>query len=372
MTSCDVLIVGGGPAGSTCAWKLVREGMNVIVVDKARFPRDKVCAGWITPQVVQSLQLDVASYSRSRTFEPFSGFHVGLFDQPGVEVAYDHPVSFGIRRCEFDDYLLQRSGAPLRLGSAVNEIQRSTTGWTINGELECRMLVGAGGHFCPVARRLRKADSARRSLVTAVEVEFPVGAGPECGPARHPRLYFRDDLSGYGWCVRKGEYLNVGIGLVDSRETTSELSRLEEILAADRAWPREPRPRFHGHAYYLYDGARSEVVDDGVLLIGDAAGLAYPQSGEGIRPAIESGLMAAETILEARGNYARARLNGYRAKLVRRLGNAKASLASRTFQSLGQGLQHSLVRRFMRWPRFVSRYVMGRGFLHSDQAAFLS
>ena len=53
MDRCDVLIVGGGPAGSSCAWRLVTAGLDVVVVDKANFPRDKVCAGWITPAVVR-------------------------------------------------------------------------------------------------------------------------------------------------------------------------------------------------------------------------------------------------------------------------------------------------------------------------------
>ncbi len=56
METCDVLIAGGGPAGSTCAWALRQAGLDVIVADKAIFPRDKVCAGWITPQVVTDLR----------------------------------------------------------------------------------------------------------------------------------------------------------------------------------------------------------------------------------------------------------------------------------------------------------------------------
>ena len=59
METCDVLIVGGGPAGSSCAWGLRYAGLDVLVVDRKAFPRDKVCAGWITPQVVQSLTIDL-------------------------------------------------------------------------------------------------------------------------------------------------------------------------------------------------------------------------------------------------------------------------------------------------------------------------
>jgi flavin-dependent dehydrogenase len=105
--TCDVLIAGGGPAGSACAWQLRKAGFDVIVVDKATFPRDKVCAGWITPQIVDELQIDVDAYRDGRTFQPITGFRVGLVGAPeAVEATYNHPVSFGIRRCEFDHYLL--------------------------------------------------------------------------------------------------------------------------------------------------------------------------------------------------------------------------------------------------------------------------
>ncbi|MGH8310611.1 MAG: FAD-dependent oxidoreductase, partial [Steroidobacteraceae bacterium] len=62
MRQCDVLVVGGGPAGSTCAWALSRAGLEVLVIDRARFPRDKVCAGWVTLPVFEALELDPGEY----------------------------------------------------------------------------------------------------------------------------------------------------------------------------------------------------------------------------------------------------------------------------------------------------------------------
>ena len=70
MENCDALIVGGGPAGSTCARKLRQAGLDVTVLDSSSFPRDKVCAGWITTQVVDDLGLDVDEYRVGRTFQP--------------------------------------------------------------------------------------------------------------------------------------------------------------------------------------------------------------------------------------------------------------------------------------------------------------
>src|ERR671931_661911 len=124
--ACDVLIVGGGPAGSSCAWGLRGSGLDVMVIDRATFPRDKVCAGWITPQVVSALDIDGDDYRRGRTFQPIVGFRTGLIGAADdVEITYNRPVSFGIRRCEFDHYLLQRCGARLKLGVPIASICRA-------------------------------------------------------------------------------------------------------------------------------------------------------------------------------------------------------------------------------------------------------
>src|SRR5262245_28469424 len=124
-------------------------------MDQAAFPRDKVCAGWIRPQVVDDLALDIDAYRVGRTFQPITGFRVGLIGGDGVlETRYDRPVSYGIRRCEFDEYLLKRSNARLLLGTRVSRIRREGTHWIVNDTVSAPMLVGAGGHFCTVARTL--------------------------------------------------------------------------------------------------------------------------------------------------------------------------------------------------------------------------
>ena len=145
MESCDALIVGGGPAGSSCAWQLRRHGMDVMVMDKARFPRDKVCAGWITPAVIQALQLDAAAYARQHVLQPITAFRTGVIDGRDVETRYSTPVSYGIRRCELDDYLLQRSDARLRLGEPLNSLHRDGQQWIVNDAISTPLVIGAGG-----------------------------------------------------------------------------------------------------------------------------------------------------------------------------------------------------------------------------------
>ena len=117
MEAADVVIIGGGPAGSTAARALRQRGADVVVWDRKRFPRDKICAGWITPHVVAALQLDLDEYAASgRTCQPIRGFQVSRQGDREARVRYPDVVSYGIRRCEFDDYLLARAGARLQLG----------------------------------------------------------------------------------------------------------------------------------------------------------------------------------------------------------------------------------------------------------------
>jgi geranylgeranyl reductase family protein len=366
--TCDVLIVGGGPAGSACAWKLRQSGLDVVVVDKATFPRDKVCAGWITPQVVGELGIDPDEYREGRTLQPIRGFRVGLIGgDEAVETSYDQAVSFGIRRCEFDHYLLQRSGARLLLGVPISSLRRDGRRWVLNETVSASMLVGAGGHFCPVARMLNGTPD-HAPLVVAQEAEFGLDSREVDAfriAAEQPELYFCRDLTGYGWCFRKGDYLNVGFGRLDRRALPKATAEFVNWLKASGKIPATASWQWHGHAYLLSGSMRRHAIDDSVMLAGDAAGLAYPQSGEGIRPAIESGLMAASTIVEADGSYTRDRLEPYEKSLQKRYSvHVLARLLSRAVPANAAA---ALAHRLLANPWFVRHVVLDRWFLHVEE-----
>jgi flavin-dependent dehydrogenase len=364
MDRCDVLIVGGGPAGSTCARALRQGGLDVIVLDKADFPRDKTCAGWITPAVIDLLDLDVEAYRRQFVFQPMTGFRTSLIDGNAIETLHRHPVSYGIRRCEFDTYLLNRAGVRLRLGEPLEQLERNTNGWLVNASLQTPMLIGAGGHFCPVAHYLGATVGRTELAVTAQESEFETAPGQwvtgMCTPGI-PELYFCRDLKGYGWCLRKGDYLNIGLGREGDHGIARQVLAFRKYLVEAGRIPDGSQPRFRGHAYLLYQHASRRLVDDGVLLIGDAAGLAYTQSGEGIRPAIESGLLAAMTILQAAGDYSCTGLESYAASLRSRFGPRPVRERSGWFmERIRKRLAHGLINR--RW--FARHILLDRWFLH--------
>jgi geranylgeranyl reductase family protein len=366
MESCDVIIIGGGPAGSSCAWQLSGHGMDVIVMDKAVFPRDKVCAGWITPPVVDVLQLDIGVYARHHVFQPITTFRTGLIDGSDVETRYSSPVSYGIRRFELDHYLLVRSGARLRLGEPMKSLRKEGRRWIVNDTISAPLVIGAGGHFCPVARFLGAKLGADEPAVTAKEIEFKMDQLQQkecqvCGDT--PELYFCRDLKGYGWCLRKGDYLNVGLGREDNHLLSEHLEHFCSFLKQRGRIPQEIPGHFHGHAYLLHGHAVRKQVDDGLMLVGDSAGLAYPQSGEGIRPAVESGLMAADTVIQAAGEYSVGNLHRYAQSLAERFGDGEPrGVAGPQF------LRNLLAGKLLHNKWFTRHVVLDRWFLHAHQA----
>ena len=363
MPTCEVLVVGGGPAGAACAGALRAQGADVMVIDRAVFPRDKVCAGWITPAVVQALDLDLADYARDRVLQPFCGFRTGLMGGAALESRYPHTVSYGIRRFEFDHYLLQRAKVPMVLGTPVRSITRRDGQWVINDRFITSVVVGAGGNFCPVARYLNQQPGDKPQVV-AQEMEFKLS--PEQArnsPLRGdtPELFFCRDLKGYGWCLRKEDYLNVGLGREDSAPLPGQLEEFCAWLRSRGMMPSQTPARFHGHAYRLWGTDSPVRVGDGMLLVGDAAGLARPQSGEGILPAVESGLLAAQIIGQAAGDCRRAALAAYERRLQAGYG------LSPTLPVMGPrlaALQAALGRALLD-SRWFSRHVLlNRWFLH--------
>jgi flavin-dependent dehydrogenase len=372
MDRVDVLIVGGGPAGSSCAWRLRDSGLDVAILDKQIFPRHKVCGGWITPAVLAELEIDAAEYGRGRVLQPIASFRTGSIGGPAIETVYGNPVSYGIRRCEFDDYLLRRSGARLILGAPLTTLERRCERWIANGQLEARMLIGAGGHFCPVAR-LIGAKKTQEKAVVAQEAEFEMDSEQVVGcrvQPETPELYFCSDMKGYGWCFRKGNFLNVGLGRMDQHRLGEHVSGFVSFLRSAGRLNFDIPSAMLGHAYLLFGSSTRDFMRDGLLLIGDAAGLAYEQSGEGIRSAIESGLFAAGTIHAAEGKYTRDSLEEYRRLMTQRFGASGKDWTSAVGRHLPDSWIASLGRLLLRNQWFTQKVVLDRWFLHSNQPAF--
>jgi flavin-dependent dehydrogenase len=358
----DVLVVGGGPAGSSLAFGLRESGLRVRVLDRCTFPREKTCAGWVTPAVWSALALEPKDYAAGgRTLQPIRGFRVGrLGAAASCAVREDAVVSHGILRCEFDAFLLTRSGAELRLGEPLRRLERRADGWCVNGTVHARLLVGAGGHFCPVARFLC-AGMAKEVPIAAQEIELPLEGAADGVDAELPELWFCADLAGYGWVFRKGGMLNVGLGRYGGEGLAQQLEAFLDGLRAAGRVPRRWGGRAHGHAYLSHAIARRPLSGPGVALLGDAAGLAHPKSGEGIRPAVESGLLLARALTGASDPADPARLAHYEAALLARLGPRPQPAGPRRALPAWQA---ALGRRLLGVPWFARHVVVARWFLN--------
>jgi len=359
MTRCDALIVGGGPAGSTCARVLHQAGWRVIVMDRARFPRDKVCAGWVTPGVFRLLDLDPAEYrATGQTIQTVTGFRTSVMGDPAIETRYGRTISYAIRRCEFDTFLLNRSRAEVLHATPLASLERRGDEWIANGDITARVVVGAGGHFCPVARILRGETPDGRPVV-AREAEFRIEGDDTDADGELPELFFCRDLEGYGWCVRKGAHLNIGLGRREHGDLNPHIDDFKAFLERTGLARRASLVKWRGHAYLASGTGARPLIADGVLVAGDAAGLAYPESGEGIKPAVESGRLAAETLIATRGRTGSEDLRPYEAELRRRYPPAPPTPAALA------GVTKALGRLLMRSPLFTRRVVIDRWFLRS-------
>ena len=359
----DVLIIGGGPGGSTCASRLVERGARVTVLDAAVFPRDKVCAGWITPQVIETVKLDIDEYRRSRTFEPLRSFRVGFFNRaPALQTRGADMVSAAIRRVEFDAYLLERCGAHTVTGERVRSIERQGKRWVVNGTWAADIVIGAGGSGCPAARLLN-GSLQTPSLIVARETEFLIDHADLARCLIQPgtaEIYFFDDVQGYGWCVRKGDFVNIGLGRLGRRLPRETVLAFAQTMARTRRLRVSDVDSWRGHSY-LSGPESMQRSSTGMLLVGDSAGLASERSGEGIGPAVESAVTAARVVDDAGGDFDVERLRGYDAWIRARW--HRSPLETFMARAVPGVISRHLARWLLRQRSFVETVVVQRWFL---------
>lgn len=294
MQEVDALIIGGGPAGSTCAWKLRQAGIDVLVLDRTSFPRTKLCAGWITPEVVDELEFDIDAYPYS--FMSFDKLHFHFKHFNFSKKTTQH----SIRRVEFDDFLLKRSGATVH-EHIVRKIEKQDDLFVVDDMYRCKYLIGAGGTRCPVYRELFHDLNQRAKLlqIATLEREFPYDwKNEECH-----LWFFRDGLPGYAWYVPKANgHINVGLGGKADKIKSGD-SRLKDywnnfknmLESVGLVHDVDYGPT--GYSYYLR-GSVDVVRNGNAFIVGDAVGLASIDMGEGIGPAVHSAILAAEAIVE--------------------------------------------------------------------------
>ncbi|MBI3803880.1 MAG: geranylgeranyl reductase family protein [Nitrospirae bacterium] len=311
----DVIVVGGGPAGSTTARECAVRGLSVLLLDKAAFPRDKPCGGGITLRAARLLPFDLAPV----TERSISGLDLTFSRRAGFARDADRPLFHLVQRSRFDHFLVEQAvkcGATLREGMPLRSMERDRGGIVVRagGEtFEGRTLVAADGANGETAKQA--GLTLPRWRIIAMEGNItPNGPFPDRW-RRRGGIDLGGVAGGYHWLFPKGDHLNIGIGGLPSVGSTLR-RRLE---AAVRAYGFDPAALWGVRAATIpIRRPDAPLVEGHLLLVGDAAGLADLLTGEGIYGAIWSGRAAAHHLAAYLAGETPT-LQGYREEIERAL-----------------------------------------------------
>jgi menaquinone-9 beta-reductase len=312
--------VGAGPAGAAAACHFARAGFRVALIDQRRFPRDKVCGDFLGPGALA--ELDELGVSARPAVRDANKIRTGALYLGGVNVvgrAFPHAPGvrdFGvcIPRQRLDDAIVRAavaSGTRLIEGARVTGYETDATGVTLfhqggaaGQRLRARLLIGADGSSSLIARMLRGAKSPPRDRIVAVRAYFD----GVLGAADQADLYVNATcFPGYCWLFPVGATAaNVGVEMPFAawKQTKPQLGQLlatwirSEPGLRERLANANPRGPIVGWPLATFN-ARLPLVADRVALIGDAAGLISPLSGEGIQYALQSARWALEALHHA-------------------------------------------------------------------------
>lgn len=292
MTNYDVIIIGAGPSGTSCAYNIKRYNSNasVLLLDKAEFPRYKPCGGGVSPEVQNYFDFDVKGGIDSICTDV-----VMVANQKNIE-CNDFPL-WMVRREKFDKFLLDKAIAKkvqfianCEVVNVIRSPEQSTVVTKNHGEFAAKIIVIAEGGRGKLAKKL--GMSVKNTVLAALEYEHYTNQ-------LDGKLYIDFDYndSGYAWNFPKSDGLSLGIGgflkgkAKGNVGLPERLGKYSQQFAVDKL----DKQHLHGHPILLYSG-RQKLVHDNVVLIGEIAGCVDPLTAEGIRPAIKSGYLAAKVI----------------------------------------------------------------------------
>ena len=303
----DAIVVGAGPAGSTAALTLAREGASVLLLDRASFPRDKPCGGGVTVRAASCQDIDLAPVVE-RTI---MGARFSLRLGPAFDRRYDEPLTYMTQRSRLDAHLVEAAvgaGAAFQDGESVRSVEvavnpdglggsgsslaGAVTVRTDGGSYAARALIGADGANGVVGRATGIRPQCEEAVALEGKVAYPNGVPTDWRD--FIGLDFGWLAGGYGWVFPKGDHLNVGVGAWKYAAFTLR-PKLAEFCCR-YGFDAGALDNLRGH-HLPVRVPGSRIARGPVAVVGDAAGLVDPLTGEGIHMAFMSGRMAAQASL---------------------------------------------------------------------------
>ncbi|MCR9273051.1 MULTISPECIES: geranylgeranyl reductase family protein [Mameliella] len=287
----DLIVLGAGPAGSAAAMSAIQAGLRVALVDKARFPRNKLCGGGLTGRAISRYRQTFGGTLPPVPLERRDMFTFHAYGQPLGDSRDAPPLHLGMRY-ELDAALVEQALAAGAVDFTGQSGRLDPDGPALDlpgGRIEAPLMIAADGVNSPTARTLFGAAFDRARIGFALEVEHP-GTDPD----RPLRIDFGAADWGYGWQFPKPRGTTVGLGGVMSRNANMKagLARYLDQLGLPDTLPVKGQ--------FLPFGDFRAVPGKGrILLAGDAAGLVDPITGEGIAHALDSGALAARAACRA-------------------------------------------------------------------------
>lgn len=326
----NICIIGGGPAGATTSIFLAKQGIDHVLVDAHEFPRDKVCGdgldlnvvrvlNHIDPNIVKNELLNGQQHftaSGGLRFILGNGKHVDINGSMSEKVkasAVKRPIFFVAKRSHFDALLvskIDKKVTTLRLGTKINHIERVGNRWKLTGknvngniEIDAAFLVGADGDHSVVVKHVGEKKIDRKNYAGALRQYWTGVTGMHKDNLLE--IYFPESLPlSYFWIFPLPEgKANIGFGMasdyvakkgINLRTAFDTLIKTDPVLR-ERFKNAQPDEMVKGWGVPM-SGSGRKPNGDGWLLVGDAASLVCPTSGEGIGSGMLSGYIAAKFI----------------------------------------------------------------------------
>jgi geranylgeranyl reductase family protein len=302
----DVIVVGAGPGGSTSARLCAQAGLKTLVIEKERLPRYKPCGGCLSLKAVRLLGFDLTSVVENTIYG--AKFTYCLNDPFFIQSS--EPIAFMVMRDRFDQFLLEKAlekGAEIWEGQKVTRVDEKDGGVEVQlaerQKVRCQYLVGADGPGSNVARSISLTPKKGEGIGVAVESEvaFELASDFPREDLHLIHLDFGAIPNGYGWVFPKREWLSIGIGgMFREVKKKNPHQYFASFLKGLNYINEEKVTQVVGHPLPPFYDEKQRVSQGRIFLVGDACHLMDPLMGEGIYYALQSGMLAADAIIQSK------------------------------------------------------------------------